>query len=284
MRVDHLVRLILVAPLLFVASACGQEQKEPSTRRTEFQVGEFKAFVIEPLWVPRSQLRRWVWYAPTLGKGLPGAAEKWMFEQFYRGGIAVAGVDVGESFGSPRGRQGFQQLYEELTNRQGYHPQPVLLARSRGGLMLYSWAVEHPRAVAGIAGIYPVCNLASYPGVRRAAGAYGLTAEELQEQLSKHNPIDRLAPLAKAGVPILHIHGDMDTVVPLDANSAELAKRYRTFGGPVELEIVAGQGHNMWEGWFRSQRLTDFIIARAQGKSFPLASKSQSEPRANDGK
>ncbi|MEZ5434198.1 MAG: hypothetical protein R3F31_24145 [Verrucomicrobiales bacterium] len=28
------------------------------------------------------------------------------------------------------------------------------------------------------------------------------------------NPVDNLAPLAKAGVPLLHVYGDADTVVP----------------------------------------------------------------------
>jgi len=48
------------------------------------------------------------------------------------------------------------------------------MARSRGGLMLYSWAVEHPQSVGGVVGIYPVCNIKSYPGIARAAGAEGV--------------------------------------------------------------------------------------------------------------
>ncbi|MFP6700916.1 MAG: prolyl oligopeptidase family serine peptidase, partial [Planctomycetaceae bacterium] len=141
-----------------------------------------------------------------------------------------------------------------------------LLARSRGGLMLYNWAVEHPKSVAGIAGIYPVCNLTSYPGLQRAAPAYEMTADELKSKLSNHNPIDRLAPLAKAKVPIYHIHGDKDGTVPLESNSAELAKRYKAVEGPVEIEVIQGQGHNLWRGWFESQNLTDFVIARSLGK------------------
>jgi hypothetical protein len=37
--------------------------------------------------------------------------------------------------------------------------------------MLYNWACEHPESVACIAGIYPVCNLRSFPGLDRAGGA-----------------------------------------------------------------------------------------------------------------
>jgi dipeptidyl aminopeptidase/acylaminoacyl peptidase len=138
-----------------------------------------------------------------------------------------------------------------------------LLARSRGGLMLYNWAVEHPESVACVAGIYPVCNLTSYPGLAKACGAYEMTAAELKEQLPQHNPIDRLAPLAKANVPIFHIHGDSDKLVPLEANSGEQTRRYRELGGPIELVVPPGQGHNMWQGFFQCQALVDFVIAKS---------------------
>ena len=176
----------------------------------------------------------WMWYAPTL-LGLPGWAEKWMFERFLKASIAIAGINVNESYGSPKGRALYSALHKHLVEKHGL-------------AMLYSWAAENPDKVRCITGIYPVCNIASYPGLPRASGAYELTAEQLKAQLAKHNPIDRLAPLAKAKVPIFHIHGDMDRVVPLDKNSAMIKQRYDKLGGPMTLEMVEGQGHNMWLG------------------------------------
>ncbi len=227
-----------------------------------FKLNGHDAFLILPSKVEKNT--PWIWYAPTLN-GLPAHSEVWMFKQFLKKGIAIAGIDVGESFGSPQGRATYTVFYDYLVQKRQFRKKPCLLARSRGGLMLYSWAVEHPQSVGGLVGIYPVCSIQSYPGIARAAGAYGLSAEQLQLDLTKYNPIDRLKPLAEAGVPVFHIHGDSDSVVPLEANSAELAKRYKAFGGPVEIEEVKGQGHNMWVGWFQSQRLTDFAIHRALG-------------------
>jgi len=204
----------------------------------------------------------WIWYAPTL-RGLPGRAEKWMFDQFLDKGIAIAGVDVGESYGSPKGRAVYTALYKQLVAKRGFSRKASLLARSRGGLMLYNWAAENAGRVACIAGIYPVCNLSSYPGLKRACGAYGMTEDQLASALTDHNPIDRLAELAKAKTPIFHIQGDSDRVVPLDKNSGELAKRYKKLGGEMTLLVVEGQGHNMWPGWFQNQKLVDFIIANA---------------------
>lgn len=204
----------------------------------------------------------WVWYAPTLPP-YPGDAEKWMFEKFTAAGIAIAGIDVGESYGSPEGRKHYMALYQELTKR-GMSAKPMLLGRSRGGLMLLSWAADNPEKTSGFAGIYPVCNLASYPGIDRAAPAYRMTPMELKAKLTEHNPLDRLAPLAKAKVPLFAIHGDVDKVVPLEANSGDVAKRYRELGGTMQLIVPPNQGHNMWPGFFRCEELVAFVVKQAK--------------------
>lgn len=234
-------------------------QKTLPMRGETFKLDGSDAFVILPKGIRNADgAIPWVWYAPTL-KGLPAKEEQWMFERFLSAGIAIAGIDVGESYGSPKGTEKYSDFYQYLTTLRNFSKKPCLLARSRGGLMLYSWAARNPESVSGIAGIYPVCNLASYPGIPRAAGAYNLTADQLTAELPKHNPIARLAPLAKANVPIFHLHGDIDKVVPLEENSALLAKRYHELDGKMELEVVRGQGHNMWNGWFQSETLVKFI-------------------------
>jgi hypothetical protein len=135
-----------------------------------FQVEGRTAFVILPTPGQTNRPTPWVWYAPTL-PGLPEARETWMFERFLAAGIAVAGVDIGESYGNLQGRALYSAFYQELVERRGFARKPCLLPRSRGGLMLYNWACEHPESVACIAGIYPVCNLRSFPGLDRAGGA-----------------------------------------------------------------------------------------------------------------
>lgn len=240
----------------------GQDQKRAKKLPLpgiEFSVEGSNAFLIasEKKVVPT---KPWVWYAPTL-LPYPGPEEKWMIEKFLDAGIAIAGIDVGESFGSPAGRVKFSAFYNELTGNRGFSHKPALLGRSRGGLMLYNWAAEHADSVGCIAGIYPVCDLSSWPGLDKASPAYGMKADELKAVLQKHNPVDRLAPLAKAGVPIFHIHGDSDTVVPLEANSGTIAMRYKELGGKMTLVVPKGQGHNMWRGFFECQELVDFIIA-----------------------
>lgn len=228
-----------------------------------FTVDGCTAFVIPAPKAAADRPKPWVWYAPTL-PNLPGKAEQWMFQRFTDAGIAIAGIDVGESYGSPAGRKSYSALYAELTQRRGYAAKMVLLARSRGGLMTLSWAADNADKVAGFAGVYPVCNIASYPRVERAAGAYQMTKEELNAKLAEHNPIDRLAPLARAKVPLFAIHGAIDTLVPLDLNSGLVKERYTALGGEMQLVVPADQGHNMWSGFFECQELVDFVKLHAK--------------------
>ncbi|MEO6594958.1 MAG: family 16 glycoside hydrolase [Planctomycetota bacterium] len=260
-------------PLSIVAQSRGGAEKTLPMPGEVFAVEGRTAFLILPS-EPRTRgPGPWVWYAPTL-PGLPAEAEKWMFERFLAAGIAIAGVDVGESYGSPSGRTVYSALYEELVQNRGLAARACLLARSRGGLMLYNWAAEHPESVACIAGIYPVCNLESYPGLARACAAYEMTEAQLALALRAHNPIDRLTPLAKARVPILHLHGDSDRVVPLATNSAELQQRYAQMQGTMVLKTIEGRGHDMWRGWFESQELIDFVIEHARARSSAAAARA----------
>jgi hypothetical protein len=129
--------------------------------------------------------------------------------------------------------------------------------------MTLSWAAANPGKVGGFAGIYPVCDIASYPGVERAAGAFGLKPDELKARLKDFNPVDRLEGLAKAKVPLFAIHGDVDKVVPLGANSGRVKERYTALGGSMTLVVPPQQGHNMWPGFFRCPELVAFVIASA---------------------
>jgi Prolyl oligopeptidase family len=215
-------------------------------------------FIILPL-NATSKPTQWVWTSPTLLPKFPDTFCAWMFTAFLNRGIAIAGIDVGESYGSPAGVRIYGSFYDNVCREFGLSPQPCLLPRSRGGLMLYNWACQNPGRVKCIAGIYPVCDLLSYPGLAKASNAYGLEEAQLRSNLSKYNPIDQLEPLAKAKVPILHIHGDHDEAVPLEANSSLLIRRVQEMGGNARLLIVPGQGHNTSDSFFKNQDLVDFV-------------------------
>lgn len=207
----------------------------------------------------------WILYAPTL-PAYPDEAERWMHEQFTQAGVAVAGVDTGESYGSPAAVAVTEALHAEMV-RRGYSAKPAVLGRSRGGLWASAWAISHPEFTAGLGGIYPVYDWATYPGLEKAAPAYGLEPDTLAARRSDLCPIERAATLAEHEIPVCIIHGDGDTVVPLEPNSAELRRRYESAGKAdlVQLIVAEGQGHSFWEGFFTCQPLVDFLIDRAKG-------------------
>lgn len=227
------------------------------------QVAGHDAYLALPEGVDAGKKTPWLWYCPSDYK-LPGKLEQWMMNKCLANGIAVAGIDVKGDFGTPAGRKIFTAFHKELTKRHGLTRKVCMLARSYGGTQMYNWAAEHPESVACLAGIYPVCNLASYPGMKSAAGKYGMSEDEFAKELKNHNPIDRLAPLAKAKVPIYHNTGDIDKLVPPKENSFLVEKRYKSLGGPMTVTIFEGQGHNYWTGFFEDQAMADFIIKHAK--------------------
>lgn len=239
-------------------------------REKLFPNGEFfqwqghAAFILRPDGAKSDRPLPWVFYAPTLA-AYPDTHEEWMHRQFLAGGLAIAGVDVGEAYGSPDSRKIFDSFYDEVTNKRGLAPKPCLLGRSRGGLWVSSWACDHPERFSGLAGIYPVYDFRTYPGLEKTAKAYQLSTDELQNKIDQLNPIARTGALAKAKLPIFIIHGDEDKVVPLQANSAALEKQYQSAGSSsaIEVRVIKGQGHNFWEGFFRCQELVDFVIKQA---------------------
>lgn len=262
MKVYQLITALLLSFTLFSLGGVkitGGDKKLPM-KGESFRMNGHDAFIIMPKNVNRDI--PWVWYAPTL-EGLPSGGEVWMFKRFLAKGIAIVGIDVGESFGNLEGRKVFSDFYTYLVNKRHFSKKPCLLARSRGGLMLYNWASANPKKVAGVGAIYPVCNVLSYPGAVKAAEAYGMSEVEFMKEVKQHNPIDLLAPLARERVPVLHLHGDSDKIVPYEQNTQLLARRYKELGGPIEVQLSKGQGHNMWKGWFKSERLSDFVIKQA---------------------
>jgi dipeptidyl aminopeptidase/acylaminoacyl peptidase len=269
---------LLILPLLISAgcntptvTAAAQRQSEQfGAARIDFRLTEYekagKCFVILPTKPAADGSRPWIWYAPTFIGRHPDSSHTWMFETLLAKGFYICGIDVGESYGSPAGREQYSSFYSFVIKEYGLDAKASLLPQSRGGLMLYNWAVENTDKVKCIAGIYTVCDIESYPGLERACDAYGMTEKQLLIELHKHNPISRLESLTKANVPILHIHGDSDSVVPLNENSEKLLRRYKTLGGKAELIIVKGKGHEVCPEFFQSEKFLEFLLT--QGKCF----------------
>jgi hypothetical protein len=75
--------------------------------------------------------------------------------------------------------------------------------------------------------------------------------------MAKTQPIDTLAPLAKAGIPVLHVCGSLDPW--LKDNTLVVQKRYKALGGKITVIIKDGEGHYPLAPKNTAQ-VVDFII------------------------
>ena len=250
------------AALLGVALLALPTAAQDRLRRTSetFEIDGHKGFVYtapEP-----ASGKPWLWYAPTLN-GVSIVQRKLYFESLMHEGISIAGFDLGEVRGSPRSTAKFSLFYDEMVKR-GWSSKPLLLGQSRGGLMMLAWGVRNPDKVRAFVGIYPVCNLASWPLKNSKAATladFEMAEAELVDKLSELNPVDNLQGLLANKVPMFVVHGDSDVVVPYDENTRLLKERYQAGGGSIIVKLIPGEGHKVSPSFFDCPELVEFVMA-----------------------
>lgn len=115
--------------------------------------------------------------------------------------------------------QQWNAVYKHLT-ANGFSRKPVLEGVGGGAGEAYAWAIANPDSVS--------CVYAENP--------------RLRSRMTKAQPLDNLAPLAKAGVPVLHVCGSLDPW--LGSQTRALEKKYQDLGGKVTVIVKDGEGHH----------------------------------------
>jgi hypothetical protein len=246
--------LLVVLPLV-------AQENFPRTAE-KFDVAGHTAFLyVAPKPAPG---KPWLWYAPTL-KGISLAGRKMYFEAFMKAGISLAGFDLGEVRGGPASSAEFTKFYDAMVKR-GFSPKPILLGQSRGGIMTLAWAFRNPDKLRAWVGIYPVCNLTSYPmkNLPVTLADYGMTEAEFRTKLSELNPVDNLKWLLANKVPMFAVHGDSDTLVPYNDNTKILKERYEVGGGQITVKVIPGEGHKATPSFFECPELVQFVLKHAR--------------------
>lgn len=204
----------------------------------------------------------WVWHGEFFGhKPDPDIA-------LLKRGFHIVYMSVPDMLGSPGAVAHWNVFYKELTEKYGFAKKAALVGLSRGGLYCYNWAAANPDKVACLYGDAPVCDFKSWPGGKgKGKGSprdwklvlerYGFN-DDAEALAYDKNPVDNLESLAKAKVPLLHVYGDADDVVPWDENTGLIAERYRKLGGEITLISKKGVGHHP-HGLEDSTPIVEFI-------------------------
>ena len=184
-------------------------------------------------------------------------------------GVYFVGMDA-DDFGSSQAIARWNALYDELTTKRGFSKKVVLEGYSRSGLGVYNWAAENPSRVACIYVDAPVLNMWSWPagkgkgkywpeGWQELQRLYGFKSEAEALAYDK-NPVDKSHILAQANVPIIHVCGEKDEVVPYEENTGLFKQRYEKAGGRnMTIIIKGGMGH--WTHGLKDPTpVVDFIM------------------------
>jgi len=115
-------------------------------------------------------------------------------------------------------QQQWDETYKTLIDN-GFSKKPAMEGTGAMGGEIYAWAIANPDKVS--------CIYARNPS--------------MHSLMSKSAPIDNLAPLAKAGVPILHDCGSLDPW--LNEQTRAVERRYKELGGQIAVIVREGEGH-----------------------------------------
>jgi pimeloyl-ACP methyl ester carboxylesterase len=245
-RLTHyflLLAFMTAAPL--VGSADVKKSEWQGFERQDFTVDGRACLLV----IPKEPApgKPWIWRTEFFGHEPQGDVA------LLGKGWHVAYMQVSNMFGAPVALDHMDKFYDHLRADYGLSAKTVLEGFSRGGLYALNWAIRHPDRVASLYLDAPVCDFKSWPGGKgKGPGsakewelckkAFGLSEDEAMAY--KMNPVDNLAPLAKAKVPILSVCGDADEVVPFEENSKLLETRYKALGGPIEFIVKPGVKHH----------------------------------------
>ncbi len=216
----------------------------------DFKVDGANATVVVPAKARTG--RPWVWRGEFFGAFADADVA------LVKDGWHLAYLGVPDLFGSPKAIAKWEAFHKLLTTEHQLHPKPGLIGLSRGGLYCMNWAAAHPDRTLAVYLDNAVCDFKSWPGGQPLGLGTGKgSPPEWKKLLAAHdfksdadaiahklNPVDNLAPLAKAKIPLLVVYGDKDTVVPHAENGERVVERYRALGGPVERVVKPGMDHH----------------------------------------
>lgn len=190
-------------------------------------------------------------------------------------GFHIAYCDVADLYGASAATRRWDKFYKRLV-KAGFNRKAVLEGMSRGGLIVYNWAMANPDKVLCTYADAPVMSLTSWPAglgvgvgsdsdTERMMQVYGFdTVDKLKAYGSKH--IAEVAEVvARVKIPVMHVVGDADDVVPYIENTKPFEDAMARLGRPITVIHKPGVGHHP-HSLSNPAPIVDFILKSTVGR------------------
>ena len=259
---------------IFIAGAISHAQGEQSTtnkpvwdgKKTSFHGFDQYNFPLEGIAcrvvIPKkiADGKPWVWRARFFGH------EPQFDIAMLNRGYHLVYCDVAGLFGNTEAVSRWNKFYNYLRFEHLFSDRVILEGMSRGGLIIYNWAAKNPGKVAAIYADAPVMDFKSWPKINPTILKVYRFKNEQEAKAYKSNPVDNLAPLAKAGIPIIHVVGMDDKVVPVSENTQVAERRYKKMGGTFKVIRKKGIGHHP-HSLKDPSPIVEFVTSQGQGSA-----------------
>jgi len=259
---------------IFIAGAISHAQGEQSTtnkpvwdgKKTSFHGFDQYNFPLEGIAcrvvIPKkiADGKPWVWRARFFGH------EPQFDIAMLNRGYHLVYCDVAGLFGNTEAVSRWNKFYNYLRFEHLFSDRVILEGMSRGGLIIYNWAAKNPGKVAAIYADAPVMDFKSWPKINPTILKVYRFKNEQEAKAYKGNPVDNLAPLAKAGIPIIHVVGMDDKVVPVSENTQVAERRYKKMGGTFKVIRKKGIGHHP-HSLKDPSPIVEFVTSQGQGSA-----------------
>ncbi|WPJ95808.1 hypothetical protein SH580_20525 [Coraliomargarita algicola] len=171
-----------------------------------------------------------------------------------RGWVLVF-LDLPDHYGCPHAVELFAAMHLFVTQSLGLSERMAVVALSRAGLSAYNFASRYPEKVCALYADNPVCDFRSWPGGigvgpgsendwRNLLKVYDLSHAEALAYADQPLSLEVLRPIVDAKIPILHVCGDRDEIVPYQENSLGLGQNVQQLGGDYQVIMIPGGKHH----------------------------------------
>lgn len=230
-----------------------------------FNFNNRSAKIVQPKIIAEG--KPWIWRARFWGH------EPQLDIAMLERGYHIVYCDVVELYGNSTSIEIWNQFYHFL-QEMGFNKRSVMEGMSRGGVYVYNWLATYPYRVSAVYADAPVLSLLSWPGGKgKGSGSaddwqlfkeyYQLSEQEAIE--FNDSPLDKATKIGLFRIPLLHVIGDKDTVVPPEENTLPFVEEIKKVGGVIEVIHKSDVGHHP-HSLVNPTKIVNFILQAEKRK------------------